>query len=182
MLASNTRPFTRLIGITKSAKFPSNRIAKCSVVAYNIDTSVSNFLTARRFITTEQEKHYQGIGVLDDQGLTVFKTLHELQVNSSLVFKENELFGTYNDETETFHYMTYEEYDQKVNRCRVLLKDLGTWTEVQFNSYVSKYEQTIKVLIFKNIPSFAITYSHTTCLLQYFITYQKGLGNILRSP
>lgn len=125
MLASSSRPFTRLLHVTTKVKFTSNRVAKYSVIANNIDASVSNFFTSRRFLTTEQEKHFQGLGILDDQGLTVFKTLHELQVNSSLVFKENEIFGTYNEASESYLYMTYEEYDQKVNQCRVLLKDLG---------------------------------------------------------
>lgn len=57
--------------------------------------------------------------------MTAFNTLHELQVNSSLVYSENELFGTYEEESKGYNYMTYDEYNQKVNKCRSLLKDLG---------------------------------------------------------
>eukprot|EP00536_Pseudo-nitzschia_multiseries_P000338 jgi/Psemu1/299994/fgenesh1_kg.4_\ len=57
--------------------------------------------------------------------MTAFKTLHELQEHSSLIFADNELFGTYDEQSKTFKYMTYAEYNQKVNQCRSLLKDLG---------------------------------------------------------
>jgi hypothetical protein len=94
-------------------------------VAHNIDALTPTLSTSRRFITTDQEKHFQGLGILDDQGLTTFNTLHDLQVHSSLVFKENELFGTYEEESKSYQYITYDEYNQKVNQCRGLLKDLG---------------------------------------------------------
>lgn len=71
--------------------------------------------------------------MLDDQGLTVFDTLHQMQVNSCQVYKENELFGTYDEASNSFLYMTYEEYNQKVNQCRSLLKDLGKgWKILQY--------------------------------------------------
>ncbi len=92
---------------------------------HDIDSSTSTLSTSRRFITTDQEKQFQELGVLDDQGLTRFDTLHELQVNSNLVFKEHELFGTYSEESKNYHYITYDEYNQTVNQCRVLLQDLG---------------------------------------------------------
>lgn len=125
MLTSKLRPVRRLIGITSSVDAASKRVAKSAAVAHNVDTLTSILSTSRRFITTDQEKHFQGLGILDDQGLTVFHTLHELQVHSSLIFKENELFGTYEEDSKKYHYKTYDEYNQKVNQCRVLLKDLG---------------------------------------------------------
>ena len=122
MLTSKLRPFTRQIGIRSSVNTTSNKVAKGLAVAHhNFDAFMSNC----RFITTDQEKHFQELGVLDDQGLTTFNTLHELQVNSSLVFKENELFGTYEEQSKSYNYITYDEYNKKVNQCRVLLKELG---------------------------------------------------------
>jgi len=125
MLTSKLRPFTRLVGTTSSIDAVSNIFAKSTVVTRNIDASASTLSTVRRFITTHQEEQFQGLGILDDQGLVTFNTLHELQLHSSQVFKENELFGTYEEESKSFRYMTYDEYNQKVNRCRVLLQDLG---------------------------------------------------------
>lgn len=119
MLTSKLRPFTRQIGIRSSILTTSNKVAKS--LAVNFDAFTSNC----RFITTDQEKHFQQLGVLDDQGLTTFNTLHELQVNSSLVFKENELFGTYEEQSKSYNYITYDDYNKKVNQCRVLLKELG---------------------------------------------------------
>lgn len=125
MLTSKLRPFTRRIGITSTVDAASNKVAKIVAVAHNIDALTPTLSTSRRFITTDQEKHFQGLGILDDQGLTTFNTLHDLQVHSSLVFKENELFGTYEEESKSYQYITYDEYNQKVNQCRGLLKDLG---------------------------------------------------------
>jgi len=125
MLTSKLRPVRRLIGITSSVDAASKRVAKSAAVVHNVDALTSTLSTSRRLITTDQEKHFQGLGILDNQGLTVFHTLHELQVHSSLIFKENELFGTYEEESKRYHYKTYDEYNQKVNQCRVLLKDLG---------------------------------------------------------
>jgi len=81
--------------------------------------------TARRFITNDQEKNFQRAGIIDDQGMVVFDTLHELQVHSSILYSDNDLFGTFDDKTKSYHYMTYAEYRTKVNQCRTLLKDLG---------------------------------------------------------
>ena len=120
MLTSKLCPVTRRIGIFSSANVGGR------VLPNIIDTAAASASShSRRFITTEQEKHFQGKGCLDEQGLTVFNTLHELQVNSTLVFSENKLFGTYDEESKSFLYMTYSEYNEKVNQCRTLLKDLG---------------------------------------------------------
>jgi hypothetical protein len=89
--------------------------------------STTTTTPTRRFITSDQEKHFQGAGILDDQGMVIFNTLHELQVNSTMVYRDNELFGTYDKESKSYLFMTYAEYSQKVNQCRALLKDLGKW-------------------------------------------------------
>jgi len=78
-----------------------------------------------RSISTEKENHYKDIGYLNDDCLTIFSTLHDMQVRSCEVYSENELFGSYRNETDSFHYNTYGEFGEEVNRCRAVLKDLG---------------------------------------------------------
>jgi len=122
MLSSKLRPVTRLISVTSSVESALNGFAKGKVISPRIGSSTSSSF---RFITTEEETHFKERGFLDDEGLTTFNTLHELQVRSSLVFKENKLFGTYNEKSQSYDYMTYDEYNQTVNKCRTLLNDLG---------------------------------------------------------
>jgi hypothetical protein len=77
-----------------------------------------------RYLTTREDK-FREAGILDEHGLTCFDTLHEMQVRSCMVYSGNDLFGTYNPGSEQFEYMTYQEFDGKINQCRSLLKDLG---------------------------------------------------------
>jgi hypothetical protein len=128
MLASKLRPVSRRVGILSSSRVDVRSILPA--VAGTASSSPSKTIIGSssfgvRLISTEQEKHFQELGIIDDQGLTVFDTLHEMQVNSCKVFSQNELFGTYIEESESFQFMTYDEYSQEVDRCRVLLKDLG---------------------------------------------------------
>jgi len=65
---------------------------------------------------------------MDSNDLLQFATLHELQTNASDAFAPNPLFGTYEaaaDEGEggEFKWMTYEEWGQKVDACRTVLKN-----------------------------------------------------------
>ncbi len=130
MLASKFRSATRLTGLKPSLVAVSNKALEAVAVTRNIESSSSSSRsTSRRFITTDQEKHFQELGVLDEEGLTRFNTLHELQVNSALVFKDNELFGTYAEESKSYNYITYDEYNQRVSKCRSLLKESGKWSE-----------------------------------------------------
>jgi long-chain acyl-CoA synthetase len=85
----------------------------------------TQLFSPRRFITTDQEKLFQGKGYLDQDCMVAFQTLHELQYRSCQVFADNEIFGTFDPATTSYNFMTYEEYNQKVNRCRSLLKDFG---------------------------------------------------------
>ena len=124
MLASKFRSATRLTSLKPSIVAVSNRALEAVAVSRNVESSSS-----RRFITTDQEKHFQELGILDEEGLTRFNTLHELQVNSALVFKDNELFGTYAEESKSYNYITYDEYNQRVNKCRTLLKESGKRSE-----------------------------------------------------
>lgn len=82
--------------------------------------------TNKNFPNPERTEKFQQLGLLDEQGLTVFETLHEMQSNSCRVFSDNELFGTFNPETKQFEYMTYAQYDDNVEACRLVLQDLGT--------------------------------------------------------
>jgi hypothetical protein len=75
--------------------------------------------------SSENEKHFHELGYLDERGLTVFDTLHEMQFRSCQVYAQNDLFGTYNPKSDKFEYMTFEEFSQKVHECRAVLKDLG---------------------------------------------------------
>jgi hypothetical protein len=80
---------------------------------------------ASRCISTEQERHFQEMGYLDENGLTVFDTLHEMQVRSCAVFAENDFLGTYDPESKQFAYESFQDYANQVDKCRAVLKDLG---------------------------------------------------------
>lgn len=74
---------------------------------------------------TPRERELQRQGLLDERGLTVFHTLHEMQVNSCRVFAEKQLFGTYSEASQRFEWMSFQDYADQVDRCRAMLKDLG---------------------------------------------------------
>ena len=78
------------------------------------------FLSSSTSSTSHHEEY------LDDNGLTKFNTLHDLQVRSCALFADNDLFGTYDNSKDSFEYMTYADYDSKVDACRKVLMDLGT--------------------------------------------------------
>ena len=76
-------------------------------------------------------------GWVDDDGLTSFTTLHELQLSACQVFANNDIFGTYakapqqGDKAEppaggAFEWMTYHEFSALVDKTRSVLKDIGT--------------------------------------------------------
>jgi hypothetical protein len=83
--------------------------------------------------------------VMDSRGLLQFETLHEMNTNATIAFRDNPLFGTYaagpiaeenvlKDKGEgegegkgKFVWMTYGEYGDLVNRCRTVLRDIGEW-------------------------------------------------------
>lgn len=138
MLASKFRSAARLTSLKPSIVAVSNRALEAVAVTRNVEPSSSS----RRFITTDQEKHFQELGVLDAEGLTRFNTLHELQANSALIFKDNEIFGTYTEESKSFNYITYDEYNQRVNRCRTLLKESGKQSEKISRTKLSTIKNT----------------------------------------
>lgn len=76
-------------------------------------------------LSTDRLQSFQELGYVDDNGLTTFDTLHEMQVRSCAVYADNDLFGTYNPASEQFEYETFAKYGQLVDQCRAVLKDLG---------------------------------------------------------
>lgn len=79
--------------------------------------------TARSADLSLQER-----GILGDDDLLKFNTLHELQDHASVAFDKNSLFGTYVEKKENkgqYEWMTYGEFGDKVNLCRSVLNDLG---------------------------------------------------------
>jgi hypothetical protein len=126
MLASKLRPSSRRIaGVLSNTTLSKSIVVKSLLPALTTTTTSSTSSTSVRFISTEREKEFQSLGLLDDTGLTAFETLHEIQINSCTIFPQNDLFGTYDDDTKSFKFMTYEEWGRNVDRCRALLKDLG---------------------------------------------------------
>jgi len=74
------------------------------------------------------EANLRDDGIYDERNLLNFQTLHELQLHASIAFAENKLFGTYvkkEGTDETFEWMSFREYGERVNECRSVLKDLG---------------------------------------------------------
>lgn len=117
MIASQLRPgSSRLL---KYLTINRGKVLPTTAAAINRNGAV-------RSISAEREKEYQELGYLDDQRLTLFDTLHEMQVRSCEIYAENDLFGTYNAEADCFKYISYSEFGEKVDRCRAVLKDLGT--------------------------------------------------------
>lgn len=76
-------------------------------------------------LSPQDVEAWKARGILDERELTVFETLHEMQVNSCEVYSKNKLFGTYAEASKSFEWMTFQEFADKVNQCRSVLKDLG---------------------------------------------------------
>lgn len=71
-------------------------------------------------------KKWQELGYVDEKGLTVFDTLHEMQVRACQTYAANPIFGTYVEkENPEFEWMTFKDYEEKVDKCRAVLKDIG---------------------------------------------------------
>ena len=98
---------------------------KRSLLLRPASTISRSFSSSTEVILSEQEKIFQAEGLLDEQGFTIFDTLHIMQVRSCRVYAEKELFGTYSPESKQFEWMTFKEYETAVDQCRAVLKDLG---------------------------------------------------------
>lgn len=82
-------------------------------------------ITTTRSLATDREKEFQAAGILDENRLLNFDTLHEMQVRACQVFAPKRLFGTYSEESNQFEFMSFGEFGQQVDHVRALLKDLG---------------------------------------------------------
>lgn len=49
-----------------------------------------------------------------------------MQINACKVYDTNDFLGTYQETSGAFEYMTYGQFAERVDRCRTVLKDLGT--------------------------------------------------------
>ena len=81
----------------------------------------------KTFSTTSYSNLTQN-DILDEHNLLKFDTLHDLQVNASLAFSDNPLFGTFTEtkgRDPSYEWMKYGEFGDKVTACRAVLKDLG---------------------------------------------------------
>lgn len=89
----------------------------------------STFASAKPFSTQSSIADLQSQGILDEHELLRFNTLHELQKNACAAFPDNTCFGTYVETNKKgdYEWMTYHEFGEKVNHCRSVLKDLGTF-------------------------------------------------------
>jgi hypothetical protein len=81
------------------------------------------------FNFTPEEQGWYDQGIIDERGLTVFDNLHSMQVHSCHVFRNKPLFGTFSDDTKAFEWMSFQEYADRVDQCRAMLKDLGELSE-----------------------------------------------------
>jgi hypothetical protein len=96
-----------------------------AVVGGSADADVAFQSPLLQHLSSDRIVELQKMGVLDHDGLTVFSTLHELQKHSCLAFASKHLFGTYSSVSDNFEWMTFEEFDDKVQLCRIALQDLG---------------------------------------------------------
>jgi len=90
--------------------------------------TIAPALSQTRNFSVELKK-WQELGYVDDKGLTVFDTLHEMQVRSCQTYGKNNIFGTYSADKGEFEWMTFTEYGEAVDKCRAVLKDIGTLRE-----------------------------------------------------
>jgi ABC-type transporter Mla MlaB component len=70
--------------------------------------------TQQRHFSVELKK-WKELGYVDDKGLTLFDTLHEMQVRACQTYGSNEIFGTYVEkETPEFEWMTFSEWKESL--------------------------------------------------------------------
>jgi long-chain acyl-CoA synthetase len=105
--------------LRKAALRLSSGLSRRSVVP-----ALFSAIPQKRQFSVKLQK-WQELGYVDDKGLTIFDTLHEMQVRSCQTYGENPIFGTYSPESQKFEWMTFADYEEKVNKCRAVLKDLG---------------------------------------------------------
>ena len=91
--------------------------------------STSTAIKGTTTLTSSRSFSSSGSQLVDDEtGLLKFNTLHELQENACQVYgHDHELFGTFSESSQKFEYMTYSDFGQRVEECRSVMKDLGTF-------------------------------------------------------
>lgn len=116
------------------ARTKSNLTTRYQTIARRLlrpsNGSLSNLGSSspRANISTDALSNLRQEGIIDENNLLQFSTLHELQINASLAFSDNPLFGTYKKKEgreASFEFMTYKEFGGAVDKCRTVLKDLG---------------------------------------------------------
>lgn len=118
--------------LRKAALRLSSGLSRRSVVP-----ALFSAIPQKRQFSVKLQK-WQELGYVDDKGLTIFDTLHEMQVRSCQTYGENRIFGTYSPESQKFEWMTFADYEEKVNKCRAVLKDLGKHTLIESCIKVNK--------------------------------------------
>ena len=58
-------------------------------------------------------------------GTVDFSTLYELQSAACSMFAQRNLFGTYQPKKEAFEFMSYGDFAIEVDRCRIVLRNMG---------------------------------------------------------
>lgn len=134
MTLFTSRTISRLALIAKAS--PAARVpaavaaSSCQQPTASTATAVAIRCLSSETLTRED--------VMDSNGLLQFTTLHEMNRNATIAFKDNPLFGTYKaaeieenvvkDQPEakgSFEWMTYGEYAELVDRCRTVLNGVG---------------------------------------------------------
>lgn len=132
MTLLTSRTVSRLALIAKAS--PAARVP-AAVAASSCQQPTATVAAAIRCLSSETLTRED---VMDSNGLLQFTTLHEMNRNATIAFKDNPLFGTYKaaeieenvvkDQPEakgSFEWMTYGEYAELVDRCRTVLKSVG---------------------------------------------------------
>ena len=99
-----------------------------------------NKLIAQAFSTNSQSQYLP------------FDTLHSLTANATKRYETNPLFGTFSNDQ--FQWMTYGEFGRRVQLCRGLLRDVGTFCPyvLLLNDMLCHSISPIAFLLFKLCP------------------------------
>ena len=103
----------RISGSQSAATFPSSK-----------DFGFRSFASGTK---NERVASLQAAGMMDSEGYTNFKTLHELQLSACAVFEPRNIFGTYakDGDSGAFQWMSYGKFSALVDKTRSVLKDIG---------------------------------------------------------
>lgn len=150
MTLFTSRTVSRLAVVAKQAS-PASRLPTSAAAGAAAASCQPPPLTSTTAITAPTVRYLSGEptlltreDVMDSNGLLQFTTLHEMNRNATIAFRDNPLFGTYKaapaveeniivkdqppqeqQAKGSFEWMTYGEYAELVDRCRTVLKDVG---------------------------------------------------------